>query len=61
MSNLTGWRTFIVAALGLVFSGATMAGVVVPADDQAAISAGVIAVAMIVMRLVTKGPAAGIK
>lgn len=59
IGKLEGYRTIIVAALALVFSLAQGFGIVVSQDEQSAITAGVVAVLMILLRLVTKGPVGG--
>lgn len=50
---MTGYKTLIVMFLGLVFAGMQMFGVVVAQDDQSAIATGVLAIAGIILRLVT--------
>lgn len=59
--KFAGYRTMVVAAMIIVFAILTEFGIVFPQSDQQAISDGVIALLMIVMRLVTKTPVGGVK
>jgi len=54
---LVGYRTFIVAALGLVFAALTYYGIIVPESDRAAIEVAVFAVITIGMRFASRTPA----
>jgi len=50
---LAGWATIIVMAGALVVSIATAFGVVIPENEQAAITSGIIAIIGIILRLRT--------
>lgn len=53
---MKGYRTLILTALALVWVILAQVGIDVPADDQASIGAGVIALVSLVLRLVTTTP-----
>lgn len=52
---MKGYRTIIVMGLGLVYSVAAGLGVVIPADEQSAITTGILAAVGLVLRLMTDG------
>jgi hypothetical protein len=52
---LKGYRTIIVMGLGLIYSVAAGLGVVIPTDEQSAITTGILAAVGLVLRLLTDG------
>jgi hypothetical protein len=52
---LKGYRTIIVMGLGLIYSVAAGLGVVIPTDEQSAITTGILAAVGLVLRLMTDG------
>jgi hypothetical protein len=56
---MKGYRTVIVMGLGLIYSVAAGLGVVIPQDDQSAITTGVVALAGLVLRFMTDSKVGG--
>jgi hypothetical protein len=56
---MKGYRTIIVMGLGLIYSIAAGLGVVIPQDDQSAITTGVVALAGLVLRFMTDSRVGG--
>jgi len=50
---IKGYRTVVVMALGLVYSLLAGTGFVIPEDEQAAISTGIVSVIGLVLRFMT--------
>lgn len=55
---LKGWRTLIIAALGLLWAALDSVGINVPLADQDAVATAILAVAVIINRLFSSGPVA---
>lgn len=53
---LKGWRTLIIAALGLLWAALDSVGFPVPLAEQEAIATGILSIAMIIVRVFTTGP-----
>jgi len=50
---MKGYRTCVVMALGLLYSVAAGIGFVIPEDEQAAISTGIVSIIGLVLRFMT--------
>ena len=56
---LTGYRTIITNVIIVLAAAASVFGIIIPEDEKTAVIAGLIAVANIALRIITRTPVGG--